>query len=235
MIAEPVAVGDVAIVKLALADPAGTVTLAGNVAIGEPSFLSATTTPPGGAADVSRTVPVAEAPWITSFGTMVTEDSVGEDDGGGVLAVQPDRRALVAVAEPSLTSTVQSAGAVNGSRWMRNPPAPSLVPIATPSTVIVRLAIAVPSIFSCVPPISARETLTAPSAPAGKTKAAITARRPRSASRKCRRPLTRAGACAASGRAIARRGTRTGLMRRHLGKGLPAAAPRGLPARRGHR
>jgi hypothetical protein len=78
--------------------------------------------------------------------------------------VQPDRVTVVGVAEPSFTSTVQSAGAVNGSRSILKFPAASLVPIATPSTVIVRLAIAVPSMRSLVPLSSARETVALASA-----------------------------------------------------------------------
>src|SRR5215211_1193567 len=87
MIADPVAVDEVAIGKSACVAPAGTVTLAGNVATAAPSFLRATRRPPDGAAAVSVTVPVAEAPWITSFWTMVSEDNVGEDAAGGELAV----------------------------------------------------------------------------------------------------------------------------------------------------
>ena len=63
-----------------------------------------------------------------------------------------------------LTSIVQSAGAANGSRSILKAPAPSLVPMATPSTVIVRFGTAVPSTRSRVPLSSARETVTSPSA-----------------------------------------------------------------------
>ena len=61
--------------------------------------------------------------------------------GGGELAVQPESLADAAVADPSFTSTVQSAGAANPSRSILKFPDPSLVPIATPSTVIVQLAV----------------------------------------------------------------------------------------------
>src|SRR5215203_4035566 len=57
--------------------------------------------------------------------------------GGDELTVQPDNLATVEL------------------------PDPSLVPMATPSTVMVRLGLAWPSILSCVPLISAREMLTA--------------------------------------------------------------------------
>jgi hypothetical protein len=74
---------------------------------------------------------------MTSFGVMVSDASVGAgddagggDDGGGgaLLTVQLDRVAVVAVAEPSLTSTVQSAGFANGSFSILKLPDPSLVP-----------------------------------------------------------------------------------------------------------
>src|SRR5215211_4487452 len=77
---------------------------------------------------------------------------LGGGGGGDVeLTVQPDRRAVAAVADPSLTSTVQSAGAAKPLLSMLKRPEPSLVPIATPSTVMVRLGLAWPSILSCVP------------------------------------------------------------------------------------
>ncbi len=89
-------------------------------------------------------------------GMIVHAELVG---GGGVeeLTVQPDNLAEVGLADPSLTSTVQSAGAVKPLLSILKRPAPSLVPMATPSTVIVRLGLACPSIRSCVPLSSARE------------------------------------------------------------------------------
>jgi hypothetical protein len=70
--------------------------------------------------------------------------------GGGddELTVQPDNLAEVGLAEPSLTSTVQSAGAVKPLLSILNLPAPSLEPMATPSTVMVRLGLAWPSMRS---------------------------------------------------------------------------------------
>jgi hypothetical protein len=63
--------------------------------------------------------------------------------GGDVeLIVQPDSRAVAAVADPSLTSTVQSAGAVKPLLSILKRPEPSLVAIATPSTAMVRLGLA---------------------------------------------------------------------------------------------
>jgi hypothetical protein len=175
----------VVMVKVALVDPAGTVTLAGTVATAGLSLVRSITKPPEGAAALSLTVPVAELPPITSTGATLSEESdvadvgvreaervgadvgvreaerVGADVGVRELTVQPDNRAEVGLAEPSLTSTVQSAGAVKLVVSILKRPAPSLVPIATPSTVIVRLGLAWPSIRSCVPLSSARVMLTA--------------------------------------------------------------------------
>src|SRR5262245_31219820 len=149
----------VAIGKLALVAPAGTVTLGGTVAAAVLSLERETTKPLAGAAVVSVAVPVDGSPPTTSFGLTRMVESDAVDDGGG-FTVQPASVALVAVAEPSFTSRVQSAGAAKGSRWILKFPAPSLVPIAAPSTVIVRFAIAVPSRRSCVPFSSARDTRT---------------------------------------------------------------------------
>jgi hypothetical protein len=152
-------------VNVALVDPAGTVTLGGTVAAAVLLLDSETAKPPDGAADVSVTVPVAGSGPTIVVGLTLSADSDGDVDGGGVeRTVQPDRRADVGAADPSLTSTVQSAGGVNGSRSTRKLPEPSLVPIATPSTVIVRLAIARPSMRSFDPLTSAREMLTVASA-----------------------------------------------------------------------
>lgn len=87
--------------------------------------------------------------------------------GGGVAVEQPVRLAKVEVAEPSFTCTMQPVPWSKELFWILKLPALSLAPMATPFTVIVRLAIAVPSIRSCLPLSSARETLTAASATAG--------------------------------------------------------------------
>jgi hypothetical protein len=60
----------------------------------------------------------------------VSTASDGVVDGGGALTLYPDKAAVAAVAEPSLTATVQSAGAMNPGHSIRNRPAPSLVPMA---------------------------------------------------------------------------------------------------------
>src|SRR5215211_4377273 len=109
-------------------------------------------------------------------GTIVQVLGGGLLGGGGgdvELTVQPDSRTVAAVADPSVTSTVQSAGAVKPLLSILKRPEPSLVPIATPSTVIVRLAVAWPSIRSCVPLSSAREMLTAACAAEATTSAPI--------------------------------------------------------------
>jgi len=130
-------------VKVVLVDPAGTVTLGGTVAAAVLSLVRSTVKPPEGAAELRVTVPVAGAGPTRSVGLTVSEERDTEDAGGGEeLTVQPDRRALTAVAEPSLTSTVQSAGAVKPLLSILNLPAPSLVPMAAPSTVMVWLGLA---------------------------------------------------------------------------------------------
>src|SRR3954468_15126382 len=130
--------------KLALFAPAGTVTLGGTVAAFVSSLDSATVKPPVRAAAVSVTVPVTGVPPTTSVGLTFTVESAAAADGAGagagvVLTLQPERVAVVALAEPSLTATRQSAGLANESRWSLKLPAPSLDVIATPSTVIWRL------------------------------------------------------------------------------------------------
>ncbi len=145
-------------VKVALVDPAGTVTLAGTVAAAVLLLDNETSRPPEGAAELRVTVPVAGLPPTTVAGLRL---SVESDAAEGELTVQPDNLAEAAVADPSFTFTMQSSGFAKGSLSILKFPAPSLVPIATPSTVIVRLAVARPSIRSRVPLSSARETVTA--------------------------------------------------------------------------
>jgi hypothetical protein len=147
--------------KVALAEPAGTVTLAGTVAAAALSLDSDTRKPPAGAAEVNDTVPVDVVPPTTSLGFTVTADSAGVD---GEETVQPDSVAAVGVPDPSSTATRQSAGGANGSRSILKAPVASLVPIATPFTVMDRFDAAVPSSRSLVPDSSAREMRTAASA-----------------------------------------------------------------------
>ena len=143
------------IVNVALVSPPATVTLSGTVAAVAFPLESATTSPPAGAGPVRVTVPVLVEPSTTAVGLRLRLESDAEAGGGAELTVQPERRAVAAVADPSLTSTVQSAGAAKPLLSILKRPDPSLVPMATPSTVIVRLAAAWPSIRSCVPPSSA--------------------------------------------------------------------------------
>jgi hypothetical protein len=135
--------------------PAGTVRVAGTVTAAVLLLVSDTTAPPVGAGAVSVTVAEAVAPPGTAAGLRLTELSAG------VVTVHPDSRTLTGVAEPSFTSTVQSAGLVKPDRSILKAPELSLVPIWTPSTVIGRLAVALPSIRSLSPLTSARETVTA--------------------------------------------------------------------------
>ena len=148
----------VATVNVVLVAPPGTVTLAGTDATAPLLLARTTLCPPEGALDDRVMLPVADAPPVTLVGLRTTLDGVG---AAGAVTVQPDRRTLAGVADPSLTSTVQSAGAVKPDLSILNRPSPSLVPMATPSTVIVRLDAAVPSIRRRSPLISARETETA--------------------------------------------------------------------------
>jgi hypothetical protein len=71
----------VEIVKFALVDPAGTVTLAGSDAALELSE-SETSAPPLGAAALSLTVPVADVPPTTAVGLTATDESAAVGDGG---------------------------------------------------------------------------------------------------------------------------------------------------------
>ena len=144
-------------VKVALVDPAGTVTLAGTVAAAVLLLDNETARPPDGAAEVRVMVPVAELPPTKAVGLRLSAESDAED---GALTVQPDNLAEAAVADPSFTFTMQSSGLAKGSLSILKAPVPSLVPMATPLTVIVLLAAAWPSIRSFVPLSSAREMLT---------------------------------------------------------------------------
>ena len=71
-------------VKVAVVEPAATVTLAGTVATVVLLLESVTTAPPEGAALVSVAVPCAELPPTMVVGLSVSEDSVAGPGGGGV-------------------------------------------------------------------------------------------------------------------------------------------------------
>lgn len=88
-----------------LLTPAGTVIVAGTVTAAVLLLEKATTAPPLGAGAVSATVAEAVEPPCTLVGLRLTELKAG-----AVTAVHPDSRTLTGAAEPSLTSTVQSAG-----------------------------------------------------------------------------------------------------------------------------
>ncbi len=147
----------VATVKVDLVEPLGTVTRAGTDATAPLLLVRSTLWPPEGALADRLTLPVTDAPPVALVGLRTTLDGVGAD---GVVVVQPDSRAFAGVADPSLTSTVQSAGGVK-LRSMRKAPEPSLVPMETPSTVMVRFATPRPSSRSWPLLVSARETVTA--------------------------------------------------------------------------
>ena len=109
------ATGFVVTVKVAAVAPAGTVTLGGTVAAVVLSLDSETTTPPAGANEVNETVAVTGVPPTTVVWLRVSATSDGVVEGGGALTVHPAKVAVAAVAELSLTATVQSAGAVAGA------------------------------------------------------------------------------------------------------------------------
>lgn len=171
----------VVIVNVALVEPPVTLTLGGTAATEELLLASVTVCPAEGAAEVRVTVPVDEEPPTTDVGLRLRLESVGVV--GEEVTVQPDRRAVAAVADPSFTSTVQSAGAVKPLLSILNLPPPSLVPMATPSTVIVRLGLAWPSRRRFVPLSSAREMLTAACAMEVATRTPIRTRSPTAARR----------------------------------------------------
>jgi len=105
-------------VKLALVDPAGTVTLAGTLAA--PGWLldKLTTAPPDGAALGSVTVPVDGLPPVTLVGVTVNVDNVA---GGGVaLGVTVSAADLVTL--PPDTEIVTTVVELTGCVKMSKPP-----------------------------------------------------------------------------------------------------------------
>jgi hypothetical protein len=163
--------------------PAGTVTVAGTVTTAVLLLVSDTTAPPVGAGAVSVTVAEAVAPPTTVAGLTVTELRAG------AVTVHPDSRTLTAATEPSFTSTVQSAGLVKPERSILNDPSLLLVAICMPSTVIGRLAVALPSIRSLSPLTSARETVTAAWAIPAKATERTAVRNPSANAIRLRRPV----------------------------------------------
>lgn len=67
----------VVIVNVTVAEPSGTVTLAGTVATEVRLLVRVTTIPPAGAGPVSVTVPVEGVPPCTLAGSRVRDDIVG--------------------------------------------------------------------------------------------------------------------------------------------------------------
>ncbi|MEO7837345.1 MAG: hypothetical protein ABIS21_06860 [Acidimicrobiales bacterium] len=150
-VAEMVAVPDPEELSATLNAPvelfAGTVTLGGTVARAVLALVSVTKAPPDGVNAVKEIVAeVWTVPVCTVEGLRMIESNAAPDGGGGggggVVTVHPDSRTLTAVAEPSFTSTVQSAGRVYPDRSTRKLPVLLLVVICTPSTVIGRPAVA---------------------------------------------------------------------------------------------
>jgi hypothetical protein len=68
-------------VKVALLDPAGTVTLAGTVAAAVLLLDNETSRPPDGAAEVRVTVPVTGLPPVTVVALRASVERAGEDGG----------------------------------------------------------------------------------------------------------------------------------------------------------
>jgi hypothetical protein len=135
--------------KLAVVDPAATVTLAGAVAT-TVLLLERVTAVGAEGAGLMLTVPCKVLPPATVAGVSVTLLRAG-----GALGVQPDKVACVEL-PPPLTVTTQ-VGELNGCTWILKAPPASEVPSAAPSTKIVWLGRApLPSRRSCPAFSSAR-------------------------------------------------------------------------------
>lgn len=108
-----------AIVKLALVAPCGTVTLAGTLAVPGSWLPRFTATPPLGAALPSVTTPVALAPPVTLVGLTVKAERTAEGGGGlagvtvivAACALLPNAAEIVEAVEPdtSLVAMVKLA------------------------------------------------------------------------------------------------------------------------------
>src|SRR5437879_3787941 len=136
-------------VKLAVVDPAATVTLAGTVAT-TVLLLESVTAVAAEGAGLMLTVPCKVLPPATVAGVSVTLLRAG-----GALGVQPDNVACVELPPPSTVTTQVSE--LNGCAWILKAPAASEVPSAAPSTKIMWLGRApLPSRRSCPAFSSAR-------------------------------------------------------------------------------
>src|SRR3989442_1754025 len=135
--------------KLAVVDPAATVTLAGTVAT-TVLLLERVTAVAAEGAGLMLTVPCEVLPPATVAGVSVTLLRAG-----GALGVQPDNVACVEL-PPPFTVTTQ-VGELNGCTWILKAPAASALPSAAPSTKITWLGRApLPSRRSCPALSSAR-------------------------------------------------------------------------------
>ena len=152
----------VVMVKVAVVDPAATVTLAGTVPIVVDEEINVTPAPPAGAGDVNTTVPVTGTPPVTAVTTVVRVDKTA---AGGVtvmvavpveLLVEAVMVAFVlATTEPAVTvkvavrapaATVTETGtlataALLDERLTTLPPTGALVERVTVPVVVVVLAI----------------------------------------------------------------------------------------------
>src|SRR5712692_4091659 len=144
------AVTDVVVtLKLAVVEPAATVTLAGTVAT-TVLLLERVTAVAAEGAGLMLTVPCKMLPPATVAGVSVTLLRAG-----GTLGVQPDNVACVEL-PPPFTVTTQ-VGELNGCTWIWKAPDASEVPRAVPSTKIEWLGRApLPSRRSCPAFSSAR-------------------------------------------------------------------------------
>src|SRR3989441_8898862 len=135
--------------KLAVVDPAATVTLAGTMAT-TVLLLERVTTVAAEGAGLMLTAPCEVLPPVTLVGVSVTPLRAG-----GALGVQPDKVACVEL-PPPFTVTTQ-VGELNGCTWILKAPDASEVPSAAPSTKITWLGRApLPSRRSCPAFSSAR-------------------------------------------------------------------------------
>ena len=109
MVAMPVvATGWVVAVKVAVLDPAGTVTDTGTVANAE-SEVRFTTTPPVGAMPVRVTVPAELAPPTTEVGNTVTDERIGASMPSFADLVTPFRTAEMVAETFAFTAVVVTA------------------------------------------------------------------------------------------------------------------------------